>query len=37
VQLDACDLSGVDGEHARWQRVAFHDCRLVACSCWRPL
>ena len=29
VQLDACDLSGVDGEHARLQRVAFHGCRLV--------
>ncbi len=29
VQLEACDLSGVDGEQARLQRVAFHDCRLV--------
>ena len=29
VQLDTCDLSGVDGEHARLQRVAFNDCRLV--------
>jgi uncharacterized protein YjbI with pentapeptide repeats len=29
VQLDACDLSGVDGERARLLRVAFTDCRLL--------